>query len=441
MSLEKCLYVLALHVQDLLCCDGVGMLLGCAEADLCHPLLRRLPANSTTAYISATCATMPPLQDEHVAALCDIACQTGAMWEASIRLSDSSPGKLIALPLELPEGVLGLLLLGYKVPRDFSPGDFLHLQQCLPVVLQYLEKLLSHDQSACDNGQDVARVSKQYEIVAEVSHELRVPLAVIKGYTVLLQTYGYRDPADEVSVEAMSPEQRRHYLSAIMEQVNYLEVLVNDLLDVAQLQAGHLTLHPEPVEVDALCQSVIKQMSYRADQQQSGCYTFHYQVEDELPPVWADPVRVRQILINLLENAIKYSSDGGQIEIFVHTEQMQEGEADVVQRQQTEMYALSAKKICITIRDRGIGISQHQQKALFQSFIRLEQEVTGNIPGHGLGLYISRKLIEAMHGQLRLTSDEGQGTSVTVTLPAVEVSPVAAVCPQGEQEFYGSVHR
>jgi signal transduction histidine kinase len=441
MSIEMCLYALAQHVQDLLCCDGVSVLLGCAEADLCHPLLRRLLANSTTTYITSTCDTMPPLQDERIAALCDIACQTGAMWEASIRLGDSSPGKLIALPLELPEGVLGLLLLSYKVTRDFSPGDFLHLQQCLPVVLQYLEKLLSHGQLVFGNGQDMARVSKQYEIVAEVSHELRVPLAVIKGYTILLQTYGYRDAADELSIEAMSSEQRRHYLSAIIEQVNYLEVLVNDLLDVAQLQAGHLNLHPEPVEMDELCQSVIKQMRYRADQQQSGCSTFYYQVEDELPPAWADPVRVRQILINLLENAIKYSSDGGQIEIILHTEQIQEREADVAQTQQTEMYALSAKKICITIRDRGIGIPQHQQTALFQSFVRLEQALTESIPGHGLGLYISRKLIEAMHGQLRLTSDEGQGTSVTVTLPAVDVPPVATVFPQDGQECYGTVHR
>lgn len=440
MSIEMCLYALAQHVQDLLYCDGVGVLLGCAEPALCHPLLQRLAANSTTAYITATCATMPPLQDESVAALCDIACQTGAMWEASIRLSDNAAGKLIALPLELPEGVLGLLLLSYKVPNDFSPGDFLHLQQCLPAVLQYLEQLLKQDRPACGNERDMARVSKQYELVAEVSHELRVPLAVIKGYTVLLQTYGYRDISDEVAVEAMSPEQRRHYLAAIMEQVNYLEVLVNDLLDVAQLQTGHLTLHPEPVEVDELCQSVIKQISYRADQQQPGCYTFHYQVEDELPPAWADAVRVRQILINLLENAVKYSSDGGQIEIMLHTEQMQEREAEVVQTQQAEMCALSAKKICITIRDRGIGIPQYQQAALFQSFVRLEPALTDSIPGHGLGLYISHKLIEAMNGQLRLTSHEGRGTCVTVTLPAVYTPPVAAVAHKEEQEFYGAVY-
>jgi signal transduction histidine kinase len=359
------------------------------------------------------------------------------MWQASIRLSDNSASKLIALPLELPDGVLGLLLLSSKVPKDFSTDDFLHLQQCLPMVLQYLEKLLSHDRPTCGNGQDVAGVSKQYELVAEVSHELRVPLAVIKGYTVLLQTYGYQDMSDELSVETMSPEQRRHYLAAIMEQVNYLEVLVNDLLDVAQLQTGHLALHPAPVEVDALCQSVIKQISYRADQQ-PGCYAFRYQVEDELPPAWADPVRVRQILINLLENAVKYSSDGGQIEILLYTEQMPDREADGVQAQQTEMYVLSAKKICITIRDRGIGIPLHQQTALFQSFVRLEQALNGSIPGHGLGLYISRKLIEAMNGQLHLTSNKGQGTCVTVTLPAAYTPPVAAVSHKEEQEFYGS---
>src|SRR5437016_1203690 len=123
MSIEMCLYELAQHVQDLLCCDGVGVLLGCTEPALCHPLVQRLPTNSTTAYITATYATMPPLRDESVAALCDIACQTGAMWEASIRLSDNAAGKLIVCPLELPEGVLGLLLLSYKVPKDFNVDD------------------------------------------------------------------------------------------------------------------------------------------------------------------------------------------------------------------------------------------------------------------------------------------------------------------------------
>lgn len=427
MSIEMCLYALAQHVQDLLCCDGVGILLGCTEPALCHPLLQRLPTNSTTPYITSTCATMPPLQDERVAALCDIACQTGTMWEASVRLSDNTPGKLIVWPLELPDGVLGLLLLSNKVPQDFSASDFLYLQQSLPVVLQYLEKLLSHDRSSCDSRQNVAEASKQYELVAEVSHELRVPLAVIKGYTALLQTYGYQDASDEVTVEAMSPEQRQHYLATIMDQINYLEALTSDLLDVTQLQTGHLTLHPVPVAVAELCQHVIKQMSEQTDQQQPGRYTFRYQVEDELPAALADPVRVRQILINLLENAIKYSPNGGQIEMTLHTEHGQDSETDLLQTQHTPQSTLSAKKICITIRDGGIGIAPSQQKALCQPFVRLEQPLTRSITGHGLGLYISRKLIEAMHGQLFLTGNERSGTSVTFTLPAV-VTPIIADC-------------
>lgn len=438
MSIEMCLYALALHVQDLLCCDGVGVLLGCAEPALGHPLLQRLPANSTTQYITSTCSTMPSLQDENVAALCDIVCQTGAMWEATIRLSDNSTGKLLALPLTLPDGILGLLLLSYKVPKDFCPGDFPRLQQCLSTVLQYLEKLLRQDESDPGHRQGAARANKQYELVAEVSHELRVPLAVIKGYTVLLQTYGYKDASDEAAVDAMSPEQRRHYLTAIMEQIDYLEVLVSDLLDVSQLQAGHLALHPEPVAVDELCQSVIKQISYRANQQQPGCYTFRYQAQDELPQVWADPVRVRQILINLLENAVKYSPDGGRIEVIVYTEPGRDYEAEPVQTWHLSSPSLPASKLCITIRDGGIGIPQSQQAALFKSFVRLQQPLTSNIAGHGLGLYISGKLIEAMHGQMLLTSNEGQGTCVTFTLPVVAAPAVAAAPHQGQPAFYGS---
>jgi signal transduction histidine kinase len=338
-------------------------------------------------------------------------------------LSDNTAGKLIVWPLELPDGVLGLLLLSYKVPQNLRVADFLYLQQCLPAVLQYLEKLLSYDQLPSDNRQKMAEASRQYELVAEVSHELRVPLAVIKGYTVLLQTYGYRDASDEATVEAMSPEQRRHYLATIMEQIDYLEALTGDLLDVAQLQTGHLALHPVPVEVAVLCQSVIKQMSEQANQQQPGRYTFRYHEEEELPEAWADPVRVRQILINLLENAIKYSPDGGQIEIRLRTQQRQDNEADSLRVQYPS--ALPAEKICITIHDGGIGIAPSQQSALCQPFVRLKQPLTREIPGHGLGLYISRKLVEAMHGQLLFTSDERLGTSVTFTLPAVAAHAVA----------------
>jgi signal transduction histidine kinase len=430
MSVEMHLYELAKHVQELLCCDGVCVLLGCAEPALCHPLLQRLPG--TTPYVASTCSTLPPLQNESVAALCDIASQTGTMWEiAAMRLSDNSTAKLIVSPLELPDGLLGLLLFCYNAPKDFSVDDFLRLQQCLPVVLQYLQTLLVREQPEYGGTQEVAKASRQHELLSMVSHELRMPLAAIKGYTVLLQTYGYGDTPTEISAEAMSPEQRRHYLAAIMEQIDYLETLVSDLLDVSQLQTGHLTLHPAQVDVEALCQSVIKQISYRVGQQQPGCYTFRCQVEDELPLAWADPTRVRQILINLIENAVKYSPDGGQIEIILHTEQVSGDEVDSSQTQDASRLALSEKKVCITVCDGGIGIPLQQQTALFKPFTRLEHLLSKNIPGNGLGLYISRKLVEAMQGQLFLISGEGQGTCVTFTLPIAD-APVAALFHQEE---------
>jgi signal transduction histidine kinase len=432
MSIEMRLHELAEHVQALLCCDGVGILLGCSEPDLCHPLLRRLARNGTTPYIASIYSAMPPLHHERVAALCDIACQTGTMWEiASIQLSDNSPGKLIVLPLEALDGVLGLLLFSYKAPKDFSVDDFLCLQQNLPIMLHYLEKLLMQDWPECSNGQEIARANKQQELVAIVSHELRVPLAAIKGYIVLLQTYGYEDTAGEMSAEAMSAEQRRRYLSAVMEQINYLEVLVNDLLDVSQLQAGHLALQPTQVDMEALCQSVMEQMRKQVEQQQPDCYTFRYQVEDELPLVWADPVRVRQVLINLLENAVKYSPSGGPIEIVLHTEQALDCDMNLLQVQHTTWLSLSERKVCISIRDEGIGISQQQQAALFKPFMRLENLATSAVPGNGLGLYIARRLVEAMNGHLHLSSNEGQGTCVTFTLPVVATLSYSIKQPLG----------
>jgi signal transduction histidine kinase len=425
MSIEMCLHALAQHVQDLLCCDGVTVLMGCTEPALCHPLLQKLPPGVSSPFYTASMpATMPPLQDERVAALCDIACQTGKVWETSLCLGNTTEGTLIAWPLELPDGVLGLLLLSYQKLHHFDLADLLYLQQCLPIILHYLEKILRLDHLASIRGQRMVEANRQYELVAEVSHELRVPLAVIKGYTVLLQTYGYNDSSDDLSEVFMTTEQRKHYLTAIMEQINYLETLTSDLLDVAQLQTGHLSLHPTSVDVAVLCQSVIQQMSEQANQQQPGRYVFRYHAEDELLAAWADPVRVRQILINLLENAIKYSPDGGQITITASTDQQQAAAGDPLHAQYTPQ-ALPAQQISITISDGGIGITPGQQVGLCKPFVRLEQPLSSDIPGHGLGLYISRKLAEAMHGQLFLNGDEQSGTSVTFTLPTATGSATA----------------
>jgi signal transduction histidine kinase len=187
-----------------------------------------------------------------------------------------------------------------------------------------------------------------------------------------------------------------------MEQVDHLEVLIADLLDVSRLQTGRLSLHCGETDVPQLCQRVVSSMQERVDRQSPGHYCFHCTIEPNLPLAWADPDRLRQILVNLLENAVKYSPDGGAIELFA--------------------YSLADSPSCmigITICDRGIGIPHSQQDALFRPFTRLQHPASEQIAGTGLGLYIARCLVEAMNGHIVLHSQQGEGTQVTFTVPAV----------------------
>ena len=171
----------------------------------------------------------------------------------------------------------------------------------------------------------------------------------------------------------------------------------------------------------------------RIDRGRAEKYHIQCNLTPNLPLVWADPDRVRQVLTNLLENAIKYSPEGGLIEVLAYPQPASSPE-QVHSRggagprpgnsisQTTASPSQETLIMHVTVRDTGIGIPQEQQSLLFQPFNRLEHPSTHHIPGTGLGLYITRKIVEAMGGNVTLISAEGQGTSVTFTLPAAHLT-------------------
>ncbi len=257
------------------------------------------------------------------------------------------------------------------------------------------------------------------EIVSVVGHELRAPLSIIKGYAALLQAYG---GASEGSDPALTPERQRHYLTVVMEQTDLLELLVNDLLDMARLQRGKLALRPRVVDVGALCRRVVQLGQLRADQREPGKYRLECRLSAQLPPILVDAERLQQVLINIVENAVKYSPQGGRIILEAGLQEVQERSARVPGNQR------GAARIHIVVRDQGIGIPTRYATRLFQPFERLGQSATSRIPGTGLGLYITHQLIEAMDGTIDVHSCEGHGTDVTITLPAV--SPRETEAPE-----------
>jgi len=322
MLMGPLLHDLASNVRNLLDCDGVGLFLDCPESALRHPLLNLCFPRDSRPMIPAGSLTEVFALDagERVWAVCDMAIQTGKVWGIDhLELQNARIGSMAAVPLKRAGGMLGLLLLLDRRPSAFQDGECRLIEQYQPAIEQYVEAALGDMcyPPASNEVQEgiyaAIQVSpegaQQSEFISMVSHELRVPLAAIKGYTGLLQAYGAVEDIREGDLLSgeMTEARQQQYLSRIMEQANHLEVLIGDLLDVSRIQAGRLTLRYSYVDLPQVCQRVAQLVQHRVDQQQPGYYYIRCNIDAKLPQAWADPDRVQQVLNNLVENAVKYS--------------------------------------------------------------------------------------------------------------------------------------
>jgi len=477
MSVETHFYDLTCQVRDLIGCGTVNLLIGCPEPELRHPLLDLFPNNS---YRYMGCDGMAGIDlllvDERVCALCDLAVQSGQVQSANhvwLHFGDMPIQSIAAAPLERPGGVLGLFLLTDPHAGTFSHGEYLLLSSYLTTAAKSVEEVLrklhdellhfylarasndeplelkvalvhlelqletrSHgfsyadqpaekrpeaDEKAAAVGGVIVATGEEPgdEFISIISHELRIPLASIKGYAGLLQAYGTAENA----VQEMTPARQQSFLNTIMEQADHLEVLIDDLLNMSHIHAGRLALRFTHVDLSQLCQQVVELAQHRVNLQQPGRYIMRCLLDEGLPLALADPDRVRQLLTNLLENAIKYSPEGGTIEVLAHTAHISppasyHSSAEFELGEEAEQ-PQGPPMLRVTVRDQGIGIAREQLTLLFKPFSRLEQAGADRIPGAGLGLYIARKLVEAMNGSITLYSSLGEGTNVTFTLPVV----------------------
>lgn len=225
------------------------------------------------------------------------------------------------------------------------------------------------------------------EFISIASHELRTPLTVTKGYLSMIQegTFGkIENPEIEKAINTAAKSNNR------------LEGLVEDLLNVSRIEQGRLPVAIELVEIDPIIRDIVSQIKVNADEKD---LTLEYlEPEKKLPLVSADPERLRQVLINLIGNSVKYTEKGG-VKVTVGPKD------DMVE---------------IKIVDTGIGMTSEEQKHLFQKFYRVQNEKTGKIIGTGLGLWITKQIIELMKGKISLESMEGVGTQVSVKLPIIK---------------------
>jgi signal transduction histidine kinase len=219
-------------------------------------------------------------------------------------------------------------------------------------------------------------------LLATVSHELRSPLTAISGYTETLLQDGPWDA-----------QTQREFLEVIALSAARLSALVDNLLDAASLEAGALSLQREPVRVERVAERVLAQRRLLARG-----FTLHLETRPGMPLADADPIRVEQVLANLVDNAIKYSPHGGPIRIRI--------------------WSPEEATVAISVSDRGGGIPPEHLEHLFERFYRVEGGGVG-IKGAGLGLFICKNLVESHGGTISVESEVGVGTTFTFTLPAL----------------------
>lgn len=244
--------------------------------------------------------------------------------------------------------------------------------------------LIFHTENPLDSNVDKAQI----EFISTVSHELRTPLTSIRGFAETLLKSGNK----------LSDEIKKKYVSIIKEQSDRLTRLVEDLLAVSRLESQNQQLTVRAIDIKKTIQKVCESLSSK-----SAGHKIVQNIEDTVPDVWADADKLEQILTNLIDNALKYSPSGSTVTVKV---------LSILNEQNLK------HKLKIEVNDKGHGIKESDLSKIFTKFGRLDNPLTRQTQGTGLGLFITKSLVLALKGEISVSS-KPQDTTFTVILPAV----------------------
>jgi len=285
----------------------------------------------------------------------------------------TSSDREIAFIIRLVAGEkeIGILCLAHKVTGQRFSSDDLYLIQGISSVSSI----------ALHGAMLIRDVSMRDNFVSIASHELRTPLTAITGYSDLLL---HRDPPDAI---------RKKWLKTILDNSQRISAMANDLLNITRIQSGKITLESESLNLLDIVNEQVDMEKEFTDK-----HEFVVDIESTLPNVVADRDKLSQVVANLLNNAVKYSPDGGRITLSAH-------------------HNPSQNCVIVSVADEGIGISPKDIKSLFTTFHRIQRPETHNIRGSGLGLFIAKEWIEAMGGKIWVESELNKGSTFFVTIP------------------------
>jgi signal transduction histidine kinase/DNA-binding response OmpR family regulator len=313
----------------------------------------------------------------------------------------ASPGRplhnAMVIPLAFTGGHGSLALVSGPFTPMFGSDERLRVEQYAGAIAPALERVALVDQLRQVNA-DLEEASRhKSRFLANMSHELRTPLNAILGFSeLLMDDHG-----------TLSPAQEAGFLDNIHTSGKHLLGLINDILDLAKVEAGQTELYLETVPVNLIAGDALQLLEPLAARKQ-----IELRLSGEAGTVLADAGKVKQMLINLVSNAIKFTPAGGHIEV-------------VCRRQ--------ADEVLIVVRDSGIGIPSEELAHIFEEFEQVDPEPGHTVEGTGLGLALTRRFAELHGGQVEVSSRVGRGSSFTVHLPLEARRPASATpVPQAD---------
>jgi len=298
-----------------------------------------------------------------------------------------------AIPLRIGDRIIGALDIQSTEADAFSEDDIAILQLLADQISVGIDNARSYNiaQQAVEEMREVDRLKSQF--LANMSHELRTPLNSIIGFArVILK-----------GIDGPTTELQQQDLTAIFNSGQHLLGLINDILDLSRIEAGKMELTLDEVNIIDLISSV---MSTAAGLVKDKPIKLVSAVAEELPMVKADAMRIRQVLINFLSNAAKFTDEG---EILV--------KADLVETEKGQ------QEVIVRVIDSGPGIAKEDQTKLFQRFSQVDASLTRKVGGSGLGLSICNHLIQMHNGQIGVQSSPGEGSTFYFSLPIAQKTP------------------
>lgn len=291
----------------------------------------------------------------------------------------SAPTTQLTVPIKADGNVLGVIMLESPYANAFTDEDD-----------AFMERLADRAAVAIKNSRLYYTVSqiqqRQSDFLALVSHELRSPMAAIKGYVEIL----------EETFDGRLSSEQQDYLDIVNRNVDQMHVLVQDLAALQELQSDHMQFVYQKYDLARILQETVRDFHKTVARKNQH---LRLEAEPNLKPVWVDKTRTSQILVNLISNAHKYTQAGGEITVRAFNMPQQ-------------------PFVTVEVEDTGVGMSAEDQAKLFTRFYRVNDDSVRSERGWGLGLSIVKQLVEAQGGEITVDSQAGLGSKFVFTLPA-----------------------